>query len=129
MRKQMLSGLILCMLLSFHLAAQEYVLFKRHDPKKDANLNPFLNTRINPDSNSSINPAFNWNINPIRNNEVNPSRNNLINPVNNLDLNPKANEALNPVFMKSLLPANPSWNGLYLFNKDNEIFGYVSTAS
>jgi hypothetical protein len=49
--------------------------------------------------------------------------------MNNLSLNPHSNQVLNPVYMKSLLPSHPTWNGLYLFNKNNEIFGYISMAT
>src|ERR1035438_2824851 len=103
--------------------------FKKHNPKIDPNLNPFANSNINPDSNSAINPFFNWNINPLHSNEANPSRNNNINPMDNPELNPQSNEILNPVFMKSLSPNNPTWNGLYLFNRNNELFGYISQAT
>ena len=38
--------------------AQIDMAFKPHDPKRDANLNPFINKKINPDSNLSINPSI-----------------------------------------------------------------------
>jgi len=114
-----------------HLEAQgyDYVLFKKHDPKRDSNLSPATNPAINPDSNQTINPVYNWNINPFHNNDVSPAANKSINPMVNSELNPQINEVLHPVFMKSLLPANPSWNGLYMFTRSNEIFGYISLAS
>ena len=48
------------------LAAQNDSAFRGHDPKKDANLNPYINREINPDSNLSINPSANWNMNPLK---------------------------------------------------------------
>jgi len=76
---------LLCLLtapLLFQVAtAQDYVVFKRHDPKKDPNLNPFVNLKINPDSNMMINPAYNWNNNPLHSSDVNPSQNGSINPI------------------------------------------------
>ena len=47
------------------LQAQDDVAFRKHNPKEDANINPFLNNRINPDRNLSINPSVNLNINPL----------------------------------------------------------------
>jgi len=128
MRKLAFSILALTLLFCSSTEAQQFVVFKRHDPNKDPNLNPYINPRINPDSNSMISPTYNWNMNPVRNNEVNPNFNSLINPKRNLSLDPQNNELLNPVMMKSLLPAHPSWNGTYIFNNNNEIFGYISQA-
>jgi hypothetical protein len=49
--------------------------------------------------------------------------------MNNLALNPQSNEVLNPIYMKSLSPNYASWNGLYLFTRDNEFFGYITPAT
>jgi hypothetical protein len=103
--------------------------FKGHDPKKDANINPFKNRDINPDSNYSINPSTNYNMNPIREVSLNPTQNSSINPMFNLQLNPQSNDVLNPVIMKSLRPSSESWRGLFLFNGSNQLFGYISVAT
>ena len=103
--------------------------FRGHDPKKDANLNPFLNNAINPDSNTSISPSTNWNMNPLRENAVNPMQNSAINPMINLQLNPQSNDVLNPVIMKGLRPSTGTWTGLFMLNDSNQIFGYLSVAT
>lgn len=103
--------------------------FKGHDPKKDANINPFKNKVINPDSNLSINPSLNYNMNPIKETSLNPTLNTSINPMFNLQLNPQSNDVLNPVIMKSLRPSSESWRGLFLFNDSNQLFGYISVAT
>jgi len=113
----------------FVLSAQNDLSFKGHDPRKDANLNPFLNKYINPDSNSSINPATNWNMNPLRESSMNPAQNATINPMTNRQLNPQTNEVLNPVIMKGLRPSTGTWKGLFVFNDSNQIFGYISVAT
>jgi hypothetical protein len=109
--------------------AKADMAFKGHDPKKDANLNPFVNRQINPDSNLSISPVSNWNMNPIKENSLNPTQNSLINPMINLQLNPQSNDVLNPVIMRSLRPSTESWRGLFLFNESNQLFGYISIAT
>jgi hypothetical protein len=111
------------------LCAQNDIAFKGHDPRKDANLNPYINKEINPDSNLSINPSANWNMNPLKENSVNPTQNSAINPMVNLQLNPQSNDLLNPVIMKGLRPSTETWKGLFLFNDSNEIFGYISIAT
>jgi hypothetical protein len=103
--------------------------FRGHDPKKDANLNPFINKKINPDSNRFINPASNYNMNPLKENSLNPTQNATINPMINLQLNPQSNDVLNPVIMKSLRPSTETWKGLFLFNESNQLFGYISVAT
>jgi hypothetical protein len=112
MAKFVLTGLTALILLCLQVKGQDFVVLKKHDPRKDSNLNPFVNYSINPDSNSIINPAYNWNNNPLHTNEVNPLTNASINPMNNTSLNPQVNDVLNPVRMRSLLPASPTWNGL-----------------
>ncbi len=111
------------------LKAQNDLAFKGHDPKKDANLNPYINKEINPDSNLSINPSSNWNMNPLKENSVNPTLNSAINPMINMQLNPQSNDVLNPVIMKGLRPSTDTWKGLFLFNDSNQIFGYISVAT
>jgi hypothetical protein len=109
--------------------AQADLAFKGHDPKKDANLNPFVNRKINPDSNLSISPVANWNMNPLKENSLNPTQNSSINPMTNLQLNPQSNDVLNPVIMRSLRPSTETWKGLFLFNDSNQLFGYISIAT
>src|ERR1700722_434052 len=111
------------------LSAQNDLAFKGHDPKKDANLNPYVNKEINPDSNLSINPSSNWNMNPLKETSVNPTLNSAINPMINMQLNPQSNDVLNPVIMKGLRPSTDTWKGLFLFNDSNQIFGYISVAT
>jgi len=101
----------------------------KHDPKIDNNLSPNINASINPDKNSNINPKFNWNINPAHNNDVNPVFNSTINPLNHFELNPDVNKTLNPMFHNEYHPKNPSWKGLYLFNKNDDVIGYISVAT
>ncbi len=124
-------GILLLILVFIHsaLPAQNDFAFSGHDPKKDANLNPFKNNGINPDSNLSISPSGNWNMNPLKENSLNPTQNATINPMINLQLNPQSNDILNPVIMKSLRPSNETWKGLFLFNDSNQIFGYISVAT
>jgi len=110
-------------------AVQADMAFKGHDPRRDANLNPFINNQINPDSNLSINPSSNFNMNPIRENSLNPTQNSSINPMINLQLNPQSNDVLNPVIMKGLQPSTETWTGLFLFNDSNQLFGYISVAT
>jgi len=116
--------LIFCRSLSFG-----QILDCKHDPKFDNNLSPALNSLINPEKNSNINPKYNWNINPLHNNDVNPNTNSSINPVGHADFNPDLNKNLNPMFHNEYHPKNPAWKGLYLFNKNDEVIGYVSVAT
>src|SRR6202171_89509 len=104
-------------------------LENRHDPKVDINLSPSFNSTLNPEKNSSINPKYNWNINPMHNNDVNPEFNSTINPLNHFELNPDINKTLNPMYHNEYHPKNPSWKGLYIFNRTDELIGYVSTAT
>jgi hypothetical protein len=103
--------------------------FSRHDPKRDPNLSPARNNLINPLFNSSINPKFNWNLNPKHNKLIDPISATDINPQFNPDLNPVYNKIYNPMFANSLHPKNPRWSGRYLFDKDDNLIGYVSVAS
>lgn len=105
------------------------LLDTKHDPKLDINLSPASNSIINPDKNSNINPKYNWNINPIHNADVNPETNSTINPLDHFELNPDINKNLNPMYHNEYHPRNPSWKGLYIFNKSDEVIGYVSVAT
>ena len=104
-------------------------LENRHDPKVDINLSPNSNPTINPDKNSNINPKFNWNINPAHNNDINPEYNSSINPLNHFELNPDVNKGLNPMFHNEYHPKNPAWKGLYIFNRTDDLIGYISIAT
>jgi hypothetical protein len=110
-------------------SAQSQALENRHDPKVDINLSPNSNPTINPEKNSSINPKFNWNINPAKNNDVNPEYNSTINPLNHFELNPDVNKSLNPMYHNEYHPKNPAWKGLYIFNRNDEVIGYISIAT
>jgi hypothetical protein len=101
----------------------------RNDPKFDTNLSPNSNHRINPDKNSSINPKYNWNINPSHNFDINPLYNYSINPANNVEMNPEKIKSLNPMFHNELHPKNPAWAGRYIFNKSDELIGFLSVAT
>ena len=101
----------------------------KHDPKTDINLSPSSNASINPEKNSNINPKYNWNINPLHNNDVNPTSNSTINPLNHFEFNPDVNKNLNPMFHNEYHPMNPSWKGLYMFNKTDDVVGYISVAT
>ncbi len=100
----------------------------KHDPKADPNLSPSFNQHINPELNAAINPKLNWNINPHYNASINPDSNATINPQKNKDINPNKNKMLNPMYHNDLHPQNPGWKGLYVFNKDNDLHGFVSSA-
>jgi len=122
--------LLLLTLLSLLLkASYSQALENRHDPKVDINLSPNFNSTLNPEKNSAINPKYNWNINPMHNNDVNPEFNSTINPVNHYDMNPDVNKTLNPMYHNEYHPKNPSWKGLYVFNRNDDVIGYVSVAS
>src|SRR5665213_26203 len=114
-------------LLIFSLHAQS--LENRHDPKVDINLSPNFNSTINPEKNSNINPKYNWNINPAHNNDINPEYNSSINPLNHFELNPDVNKTLNPMYHNEYHPKNPAWKGLYMFNRTDDLIGYISVAT
>ena len=101
----------------------------KHDPKHDVNLSPTHNSKINPLHNSQINPKFNWNINPQHNQIINPLTSTKINPQYNPDLNPMYNKAINPMFANHLHPKNSVWTGLYLFNAEDKLLGFVTMAN
>lgn len=101
----------------------------KHNPKVDPNLSPTINKSINPEKNAAINPKVNWNINPERNPTINPDTNTSINPILINELNPNKNRMLNPMYHNELHPQNPVWEGLYVFNIDDELIGYISAAS
>ena len=130
-KKTMIKNLLLIVsfLITAVSSAAAQALESRHDPKFDSNLSPTQNGVINPEKNSNINPRYNWNINPAKNNDVNPLDNSTINPLNHFELNPDVNKSLNPMYHNEYHPRNPSWKGLYLFNKSDELIGYVSVAT
>ena len=95
----------------------------------DINLSPNFNATINPEKNSNINPKYNWNINPAHNNDINPEYNSTINPLNHFELNPDVNKTLNPMYHNEYHPKNPAWKGLYIFNRTDDLIGYISVAT
>ncbi len=105
------------------------VLDCRHDPKSDFNLSPNSNAQINPEKNSNINPLYNWNINPEHNDDVNPTLNSSINPLNHAQFNPQINRDLNPMFHNEFHPKSPQWKGLYIFDQQDQLVGYISVAT
>ncbi len=110
-------------------ASSQSKLPVKYNPQVDYNLSPSRNMQINPLFNSGINPKKNWNINPAQNVNINPSKNELINPKSNPSVNPNENKILNPMFANSLHPQNLNWQGHFLFDKDDNLIGYISIAS
>jgi hypothetical protein len=104
-------------------------LESKHNPKVDLNLSPTHNASICPEHNASINPQANWNINPQKNGLICPDKVDAINPGKNMDLNPVANTAMNPMFAVSMSPKDTRWKGLYLFDKEDELAGYITKYS
>ncbi|RYY30784.1 MAG: hypothetical protein EOO04_03870 [Chitinophagaceae bacterium] len=104
-------------------------LLAKHNPKMDVNLSPGTNGVINPIKNSKINPMFNWNLNPVKTSNLNPAENTAINPLNNPDFNPNENQHLNPMYQNVLHPKNPMWKGLYLYDKEDNLVGYITKAT
>ena len=101
----------------------------RHNPAMDMNLNPAQNNAIHPDHNSIINPKLNWNINPFKNGLINPDKTPGINPKTNKEFNPLQNEQMNPMFSIYMSPKFENWRGLYMFDANNSLVGYISTYS
>jgi len=104
-------------------------LLAKHNPKMDVNLSPQTNGIINPFKNSKINPKFNWNINPSKTSTLNPTVNQAINPLNNIGFNPCENQSINPMYQNLLHPKNPQWKGLYMYDKDDNLAGYITKAT
>lgn len=102
---------------------------EKHNPLLDINLSPQHNTVIHPEHNSTINPKLNWNINPYRNGLINPDKINTINPKLNTSVNPLLNQEMNPMFSIYMSPKFENWHGLYLFDSNNALIGYVSKYS
>lgn len=115
-------------LMSFAVAKAQYFDAK-HNPQVDVNLSPTQNGVIHPDHNSSINPKLNWNINPFKNGLINPEKVATINPKTNKELNPLVNESMNPMFTINMSPKFDQWHGLYLFDTNNALIGYVTKYS
>ncbi len=101
----------------------------KHNPALDINLNPTQNSSIHPDHNSTINPKLNWNINPFKNGLINPNKVANINPKTNKQLNPMENEEMNPMFSIYMSPKFENWHGLYLFDTNNSLIGYITKYS
>jgi len=116
-------------LLLLFFASPAQTLDSRHNPKLDLNLSPSHNTNICPEHNASINPRSNWNINPQKNGLISPEHVDQINPAKNMQLNPIANTELNPMFVLWMSPKYERWKGLYLFDKEDGLAGYITKYS
>jgi hypothetical protein len=116
-------------LLSVLLVLQGQTLDNKHNPALDINLSPAHNNVINPERNNTINPKYNWNINPLKNGLINPEKLTTINPKNNLAMNPLENHDMNPMFSMYLSPRYDRWRGLYLFDKNDELIGFIKQYS
>ena len=120
--------LIACLLLhAFGSPAQS--LDEKHNPKIDLNLSPAHNPAICPEHNTAINPRLNWNINPRQNGLISPEHVDAINPAKNKGVNPLDNIEMNPMFAVWISPRHPRWKGLYLFNKEDDLQGYITKYS
>ncbi|MDE3250304.1 MAG: hypothetical protein KGO82_16705, partial [Bacteroidota bacterium] len=102
---------------------------EKHNPLLDANLSPTQNAAIHPGHNSSINPKMNWNINPYKNGLINPEKIATINPKQNAAINPLQNQEMNPMFSIYMSPKFEHWHGLYVFDSNNALIGYVTKYS
>ncbi len=120
---------IACLLLFNFVTAKAQILDNRHNPEIDFNLNPTHNNSIHPDHNSTINPKLNWNINPLKNGLINPEKVPGINPKTNAAVNPLENEEMSPMFSLSLSPKNDHWHGMYVFDTNSNLVGYLSKYS
>ena len=129
MNKQSVIAILFSVCVTHAFSQGESNLPVKYNPQVDVNLSPSHNRKINPLFNSGINPKINWNINPSENTSINPSKNELINPKTNSSINPVENKIINPMFANSLHPQNLSWQGHYLFDKDDNLIGYISIAS
>jgi hypothetical protein len=113
---------------SFFVADAQQIA-NHKNPKIDLSLSPANNKTINPSENPAIHPKTNWNINPGYNKEINPSENVKINPKKNEQIDPMKNLLLNPMLFRSLHPKNETWSGQYLFDKDDNLTGYITRAT
>ncbi|HMC84529.1 MAG TPA: hypothetical protein VKI61_03355 [Chitinophagaceae bacterium] len=120
---------ILTAFLFLFLTSKAQFLDEKHNPAVDLNLSPTQNSVIHPDHNSIINPKLNWNINPFKNGLINPDKVPAINPKTNKELNPMENEEMNPMFSIYMSPKFEHWHGLYLFDSNNALIGYVTKYS
>lgn len=116
-----------CFIGGFSALAQE--LPRSHDPKAETYLSPSTNKKICPTTNPIINPLTNWKLNPFKNKDINPFENTSINPQYKPNLNPNINELLNPQRTITLYPSSNAIRVLYLFNKSDELAGYITQAS
>jgi hypothetical protein len=117
----------ICCLFIFRVNAQFFD--EKHNPLLDMNLSPQHNNAIHPEHNSTINPKLNWNINPYKNGLINPEKVTGINPRLNKSINPLENQEMNPMFSIYMSPKFENWHGLYLFDNNNALTGYISKYS
>jgi len=120
---------LLTILLASCFLSPAQTVDEKHNPKLDLNLSPSHNTAICPEHNAAINPRLNWNINPRKNGLISPDQVDGINPAKNTELNPVTNAEMNPMFVLWMSPRYVRWKGLYLFNKDDELQGYITKYS
>ena len=120
---------LFALLLLGFLTTRAQFFDEKHNPGADANLSPTHNTAIHPEHNSSINPKLNWNINPYKNGLINPEKISNINPKTNSSLNPLENQEMNPMFSIYMSPKFEHWHGLYLFDTNNALIGYITKYS
>lgn len=100
-----------------------------HNPKVEIYLSPANNKKICPDNNALINPRINWKINPLKNKDLNPIENTNINPRFKPELNPAITESINPLLNIGLHPSGHQWKLFYLFNKNDELAGFLTQPS
>ena len=55
--------------------------------------------------------------------------NTAINPLNNRGFNPYENQSINPMYQNNLHPRNPMWKGLYMYDKSDNLAGYITKAT
>ncbi|MEO6314507.1 MAG: hypothetical protein ABIU63_00610 [Chitinophagaceae bacterium] len=116
-----------CLLAFLGSGAQSFD--EKHNPLLDVNLSPQHNNAIHPDHNSIINPKLNWNINPYKNGLINPEKVAAINPKTNNAVNPLQNQEMNPMFSIYMSPKFENWHGMYLFDTNDALIGYVTKYS
>ncbi len=109
--------------------AKSQVLPVSHNPKVEVYLSPANNYKISPETNALINPRINWKINPQKNKQLNPTENTSINPQFKPELNPNVTQSINPLINISLHPSGNQWRISYLFNKSDDLVGYLTEAS
>lgn len=99
------------------------------NPKFNSSINPKYTTSINPKYNSRINPKYNPSINPNYSSDINPKYTSHINPKYNSKINPEFNSEINPKYNSKLNPSNGPWEGMYMFDEEANLIGFLAYAS